>query len=124
MDLCPQEIDVSEAVRVVAINVIYVREGYQDEALVVLRDVAERVSSRHAGMVRTRVYRSLDGKTVATQIEWSSKAQLDAVFRDQEFVRRFNRLREIGIWESHEYEMTDDIRASGQVVDRMERAHR
>lgn len=124
MDRSPQEIDVSEAVRVVAINVIYVREGYQDEALVVLRDVAERVSSRHAGMVRTRVYRSLDGKTVATQIEWSSKAQLDAVFRDQEFVRRFNRLREIGIWESHEYEMTDDIRASGQVVDRMERAHR
>jgi hypothetical protein len=34
-----------------------------------------------------------------------------AVRRDHEFVRRFNRLRELGIYESHVCEIADDVYA-------------
>jgi hypothetical protein len=54
------------------------------------------------------VYRSLDGRTLAAHAEWKSKSQYDAVLRDDEFVRRFNQLRELGIYEWHVYEIDDD----------------
>jgi heme-degrading monooxygenase HmoA len=94
---------------IVSINVMYPLKGSEDKALAVLREVVERARSRHSGLVRTRVYKSLDGRTLATHAEWKSKAQFDAVLRDDEFVRRFNQARELGIWESHVYEVTDDI---------------
>lgn len=102
---------------IVSINVIYPREGCHDKALAVLRDVVERARASHPGLVRTRVYKSLDGRTLATHAEWKSKSQFYAVFRDDEFVRRFNQLRELGLWESHVYEMTDDIHANIPGID-------
>ena len=102
---------------IVSINVIYPLKGCEDKALAVLREVVERARSRHSGLVRTRVYKSLDGRTLATHAEWKSKVQFDALLRDDEFVRRFNQLRELGIWESHVYEMTDDIHAMVHRVD-------
>ena len=101
----------SGSMGIVAINVIYPRKGCQERALKVLREVVERVRANHFGLVRTRLYRSLDGRTLATHAEWKSKSQYDAVLRDDEFVRRFNQLRELGIYESHVYELTDDIYA-------------
>jgi quinol monooxygenase YgiN len=103
---------------IVTINVMYPLRGCEDKALAVLREVVERSGCEHSGLVRTRVYRSLDGRTLATHAEWKSKAQFDAMLRDDEFVRRFNQLRELGIWESHVYEMTDDIYAMVPSVDR------
>ena len=94
---------------VVSINVIHLRKGCQERALAVLREVLERIRAGRFGLVRTRVYRSLDGRTLATHAEWRSKSQHDAVLRDDEFVRRFNRLRELGIFESHVYEIADDV---------------
>ena len=103
---------------IVSINVIYPLKGCEDKALAVLREVVERAGLRHSGLVRTRVYRSLDGRTLATHAKWKSKVQFDALLRDDEFVRRFNQLRELGIWESHVYEVTDDIHAMVPSVDR------
>lgn len=85
------------------------RQGCLERALEVLREVVGRVRGGHFGLLRTRVYRSRDGKALATHAEWKSTSQHDAVLRDDECVRRFNRLRELGIYESHVYEMTDDI---------------
>ena len=99
----------SHAAGIVSINVIYPLRGCEDKALAVLREVVERSGVEHSGMVRTRVYRSLDGRTLATHAEWKSKAQFDAMLRDDEFVRRFNQLRELGLWESHVCEIADDI---------------
>lgn len=103
--------DMSESAGVVSINVIYPRKGCHERALEVLRQVVERVRESHFGLVRSRLYSSLDGRTLATHAEWKSKSQYDAVLRDDEFVRRFNKLRELGIYESHVYEITDDIYA-------------
>lgn len=105
------ELGTSPGAGVVSIHVIYPLKGCEDKALAVLREVVERVRSKHPGLVRTRVYKGLDGRTLATHAEWKSKAQCDAVLRDDEFVRRFNKLRELGIWESHVYETTDDLHA-------------
>ena len=96
---------------IVSINVIYPKKGCQQRALEVLRDVVARVRAGGFGVVRTRLYRSLDGRTLASHAEWRSKSQYDAVLRDDEFVRRFNRLRELGIFESHVYEVADDVYA-------------
>ncbi len=99
----------SESGGIVSINVIYPRRGCAERALQVLREVVERVYVSRFGLVRSRLYRSLDGRTLATHAEWRSKSQYDAVLRDDEFVRRFNRLRELGIFESHVYEVADDV---------------
>ena len=103
------QVGMSPTAGIVSINVIHPLKGCEERALAVLREVVECVRSRHSGLLRTRVYRSVDGRTLATHAEWKSKVQFDAVLRDHEFVERFNRLRELGIWESHVYEMTDDI---------------
>jgi hypothetical protein len=113
-----REVDVSGSARVVSIYLIYPRQGCLERAFEVLREVVDRVRGGHFGLLRTRVYRSLDGKTLATHAEWKSKSQHDAVLRDDEFVRRFNQLRELGIYESHMYEMTDDIYAIAPEIDR------
>src|SRR5206468_9975660 len=107
-----QEADMSQAAGIVSINVVYPLKGCEDKALAILREVVDRARSKHSGLVRTRVYKSLDGRTLATHAEWKSKSQFDAALRDDEFVRRFNQLRELSIWESHVYEMTDDIHAN------------
>jgi hypothetical protein len=104
-------VDMLDSVRIVSINVIHPRKGCHERALEVLRHVVERVRESHFGLVRSRVYSSLDGRTLATHAEWKSKSQYDVVLRDDEFVRRFNQLRELGIYESHVYEITDDIYA-------------
>jgi hypothetical protein len=96
---------------VVSIHVFYPLKGCEDQALAVLREVVERARLKHPGLVRTRLYKGLDGRTLATHAEWRSKAQCDAVLRDVEYVRRFNKLRPLGIWESHVYETTDDLDA-------------
>jgi hypothetical protein len=75
---------------IVSINVIDPLKGREDKALAVLREVVERARSRHSGLVRTRVSKSVDGGTLATHAEWKSKVQLDALLRDDEFARRFN----------------------------------
>jgi len=102
----------SQAAGIVSINVVYPLKGCEDKALAILREVVDRARSKHSGLVRTRVYKSLDGRTLATHAEWKSKSQFDAALRDDEFVRRFNQLRELSIWESHVYEMTDDLHAN------------
>ena len=111
-----QAVDMSDSVGVVSIYVIYPRKGCHERALEVLRQVVERVRESRFGLVRSRLYRGLDGRTLATHAEWKSKSQYDAVLRDDEFVRRFNQLRELGIYESHVYEMTDDIYAVLPVI--------
>lgn len=101
--------DVLDSAGIVSIDVIYPRRGCYERALDVLRQVAERVRSSRFGLKRSRLYRSLDGRTLAAHAEWKSKSQYDALLRDAEFVRRFNQLRELGIYESHVYEISDDI---------------
>jgi quinol monooxygenase YgiN len=113
-----QQLDISRSAGVVSIYLIYPRQGCFERALEVLREVVDRVRGAHFGLLRTRLYRSLDGKTLATHAEWRSKSQHDAVLRDDEFVRRFNQLRELGIYESHVYEITDDIYAIRPEIDR------
>ena len=104
------ELGMSPGAGVVSIQVFYPLKGCEDKALAVLREVVERARSNHPGLVRTLVYKGLDGRTLAIHTEWKSKAQCDAVLRDGEFVRRFDKLRELGLWESHVYETTDDLR--------------
>jgi quinol monooxygenase YgiN len=112
------EVDISNTAGIVSINVMYPLKGCEVKALAILREVVERSGCEHSGLVRTRVYRSLDGRTLATHAEWKSKAQFDAMLRDDEFVRRFNQLRELGLWESHVYEVTDDVHAIVPSVNR------
>jgi quinol monooxygenase YgiN len=113
-----QQVDMSRSAGVVSVYVIYPRQGCFERALEVLREVVEHVRGGHLGLLRTRLYRSLDGKTLATHAEWRSKSQHDAVLRDDEFVRRFNQLRELGIYESHVYEIADDVYAIPPEIER------
>jgi hypothetical protein len=46
-----------------------------------------------------------------------SKSQYDAALRNEEFVRRFNQLRELGIYEFHVYEIADNIYATLPEID-------
>jgi quinol monooxygenase YgiN len=107
----------SESAGIVSIHLIYPRLGCMERALEVLRQVVDCVREGHVGLLRTRLYRSVDGRTLATHAEWKSKSQHDAMLRDDEFVRRFNQLRELGIYEFHVYEITDDIYAIGPEID-------
>lgn len=109
----------SESAGIVSINVIYPLKGCHAKAVDVLRQIAERVRASHVGLVRTRLYTSVDGRALATHTEWKSKSQCDAVLRDDEFVRRFNQLRELGIFESHVYEITNDIDGNIPGVDQI-----
>jgi hypothetical protein len=112
------QLDTSRSAGVVSIYLIYRRQGCFERALEVLRGVVDRVRGGPFGLLRTRLYRSVDGKTLATHAEWRSKSQHDAVLRDDEFVRRFNQLRELGIYESHVYEITDDTYSIPPEIDR------
>jgi quinol monooxygenase YgiN len=114
-----RDVDVSGSAEVVSIYVIYPRQGCLERALDVLRQIADRVRTGHFGLLRTRLYRGIDGKTLATHAEWKSKSQHDAVLRDDEFVRRFNQLRELGIYESYVYEITDDTYAIGPGIEQI-----
>jgi hypothetical protein len=113
-----REVDVSGSARVVSIYAVYPRYRCLARALEVFRAVVDRVRGGHFGLLCARVDRSLDGKALPTHAEWKSKSQHEAVLRDDEFVRRFNQLRELGIYESHVYEMTDDIYAIAPEIDR------
>ena len=74
-----QTADMVDSIGIVSINVIYPRQGCHERALEVLRHVVERVRASRFGLVRSRLYRSLDGRTLAAHAEWKSKPQYDAV---------------------------------------------
>lgn len=47
---------------------------------------------------------------------WNRTSPHDAAVRDGEFVQHFNQLRELGICESHVYEVADDASAALPVL--------
>lgn len=94
---------------VVLVNVVHVHEGRQDDALNVLRDTVTYVARTYPAFQWSRLYKSVDGKTVINQAKWTSKAAFDRLFTDPEFLSRYNGLKETGTWEYHLYENTDLI---------------
>ncbi|AYZ65620.1 antibiotic biosynthesis monooxygenase [Burkholderia multivorans] len=94
---------------VVLVNVVHVFEGKQDAALDVLRVTVNYVARTYPAFQWSRLYKSVDGKTVINQAKWTSKAEFDQLFTDPEFLSRYNGLKETGTWEYHLYQVTDLI---------------
>ncbi|WP_431819847.1 antibiotic biosynthesis monooxygenase [Burkholderia sp. F1] len=94
---------------VVLVNVVHVFDGKQDAALDVLRVTVNYVARTYPDFQWSRLYKSVDGKTVINQAKWTSKAAFDTLFTDPEFLSRYNGLKETGTWEYHLYQVTDLI---------------
>ncbi|KVM48308.1 antibiotic biosynthesis monooxygenase [Burkholderia ubonensis] len=94
---------------VVLVNVVHVFDGKQDAALDVLRVTVNYVARTYPAFQWSRLYKSVDGKTVINQAKWTSKAEFDQLFTDPEFLSRYNGLKETGTWEYHLYQVTDLI---------------
>ncbi|OMG73664.1 antibiotic biosynthesis monooxygenase [Burkholderia ubonensis] len=101
--------DSVNAQEVVLVNVVHVFDGKQDAALDVLRVTVNYVARTYPAFQWSRLYKSVDGKTVINQAKWTSKAEFDQLFTDPEFLSRYNGLKETGTWEYHLYQVTDLI---------------
>ncbi|MGE7958914.1 antibiotic biosynthesis monooxygenase family protein [Pseudomonas sp. NPDC089530] len=102
--------DESEAIFLV--NVVHVFEGQQDAALDVLRSAVTYVAQNYPSFQWSRLFKSIDGKTVINQAQWSSKEEFDSLFSDEQFMSRYSRLKETGTWEFHLYNVNDYIPAA------------
>jgi hypothetical protein len=91
------------------VNVVHVNPGQQDAALAVLRDTVQYVAQHYPAFQWSRLYKSLDGKTVINQAQWSSKDAFDSLFHDESFMSRYSGLKETGTWEFHLYQVSDFI---------------
>lgn len=94
---------------VVLVNVVHVFDGMQDAALDVLRVTVNYVARTYPAFQWSRLYKSVDEKTVVNQAKWNSKAEFDKLFADPEFLSRYNGLKATGTWEFHLYGITDLI---------------
>lgn len=102
--------DESDAIFLV--NVVHVFEGQQDAALDALRSAVSYVAQAYPSFQWSRLFKSVDGKTVINQAQWSSKEEFDSLFSDEKFLSRYNRLKETGTWEFHLYKVNDYIPAA------------
>jgi len=91
------------------VNVVHVFEGQQDAALDVLRSAVGYVAQTYPSFQWSRLFKSIDGKTVINQAQWSSKEEFDSLFSDEQFMSRYSRLKETGTWEFHLYQVSDYI---------------
>lgn len=91
------------------VNVVHVNPGQQDAALAVLRDTVQYVARTYPAFQWSRLFKSLDGKTVINQAQWSSKDAFDSLFHDEAFMSRYSGLKETGTWEFHLYQVNDFI---------------
>ncbi|MHA6196094.1 antibiotic biosynthesis monooxygenase family protein [Pseudomonas wadenswilerensis] len=91
------------------VNVVHVNPGQQDAALAVLRDTVQYVARTYPAFQWSRLYKSLDGKTVINQAQWSSQEAFDSLFHDEAFLSRYTGLKETGTWEFHLYQVSDYI---------------
>ncbi|QPL46925.1 antibiotic biosynthesis monooxygenase [Halomonas sp. A40-4] len=91
------------------VNVVHVEPGKQDAALEILRSAVEYVARTYSCFKWSRLFKSIDGKTVINQAQWSSKEEFESLFEDSEFLSRYSRLKETGTWEFHLYNVTDFI---------------
>lgn len=91
------------------VNVVHVNPGQQDAALAVLRDTVQYVARTYPAFQWSRLFKSLDGKTVINQAQWSSKDAFDSLFHDEAFMSRYSGLKETGTWEFHLYQVSDFI---------------
>lgn len=103
------EKDPIESGDVVLVNVVHAEPDRQELALEVLRDTVRYVANAYETFCWSRLYRSLDGQTVINQALWKSREEFETLFSDEEFLRRYNGLKEAGTWEYHLYEVTDLI---------------
>lgn len=91
------------------VNVVHVNPGQQDAALAVLRDTVHYVAQTYPAFQWSRLFKSLDGKTVINQAQWSSRDAFDSLFHDEAFMSRYSGLKETGTWEFHLYQVSDFI---------------
>ncbi|WP_199154438.1 antibiotic biosynthesis monooxygenase [Chromobacterium sp. ASV23] len=98
-----------QSAEVFLVNVVHVNEGKQDLALDVLRETVTYVAQHYPSFEWSHLYKSVDGKTVINQAKWLSQAEFETLFQDGEFLSRYNKLKEAGIWEYHLYQVTDHI---------------
>lgn len=91
------------------VNVVHVNPGQQDAALAVLRETVQYVAQTYPAFQWSRLYKSLDGKTVINQAQWSSKDAFDSLFQDESFMSRYSGLKDTGTWEFHLYQVSDFI---------------
>lgn len=91
------------------VNVVHVNPGQQDAALAVLRDTVQYVARTYPAFQWSRLYKSLDGKTVINQAQWTSKDAFDSLFQDESFMSRYSGLKDTGTWEFHLYQVSDFI---------------
>ncbi|NUT85151.1 antibiotic biosynthesis monooxygenase [Pseudomonas corrugata] len=91
------------------VNVVHVNPGQQDAALAVLRDTVQYVAQTYPAFQWSRLYKSLDGKTVINQAQWTSKEAFDSLFQDESFMSRYSGLKDTGTWEFHLYQVSDFI---------------
>lgn len=91
------------------VNVVHVDEGKQDAALEVLRSAVGYVARTYPTFKWSRLFGSIDGKTVVNQAQWGSKDEFDSLFQDPEFMARYSKLKETGTWEFHLYQVSDFI---------------
>lgn len=94
---------------IILVNVVQVESGKQDDALEVLRITVKYVAENYPGFRWSRLLKSTDGKTVINQAAWRSQEEFEALFTDEEFLKRYGRLGETGTWEYHTYEVSDLI---------------
>lgn len=91
------------------VNVVHVDEGKQQAALEVLRSAVGYVARTYPSFEWSRLYQSIDGKTVINQALWRNQEEFESLFQDEEFNRRYLRLKDTGSWEFHLYRVTDYI---------------
>ncbi|HDS1754481.1 antibiotic biosynthesis monooxygenase [Pseudomonas sp. M5] len=106
--------DNNEQSAIFLINVVHVEEGKQDAALAVLQEAVGYVSRTYPSFQWSRLYKSVDGKTVINQAQWKSRAEFESLFEDQQFLDRYLKLKETGTWEYHLYQVSDYIPAALQ----------
>ncbi|KMY04790.1 antibiotic biosynthesis monooxygenase [Pseudomonas syringae KCTC 12500] len=91
------------------INVVQVNEGAQDLAIQILEETVSYVARTYSAFKWSRLMRSIDGKTVINQAQWSDRSQFESLFTDAEFLLRYSRLKETGTWEYHLYNVAEYI---------------
>ncbi|WP_167012402.1 antibiotic biosynthesis monooxygenase family protein [Candidatus Pantoea multigeneris] len=100
---------INDADAIYLVNVVQVNEGLQDRAIAILKDTVEYVSENYPAFRWSRLLKSVDGKTVINQAQWSSRSAFEKLFSDEDFLSRYSQLKETGTWEYHLYKVDEYI---------------
>ena len=97
-------ITISEHIGIVAVNVFRVEPEQQQYVIDFLVENRHR-SMKHQGCLSLSIHKGLDGDRVINYVQWRSWEEFEAARTDPEFTAARKQAAELGLFDSHFYEV-------------------